>query len=314
MAYVGFSSKTMGVPALTDYLSRVVQPQFASIEGVLGRGGLSAARRWRCACWLDANRMAARGHLGRRAGRRAAPEQRAGGARAGQGPVRGVEHPRQHRPGERGRVPRHGDQARRRCAGAPGRRGHGRAGRGERRRQRDDGRRQGHLPRPAGGAQRQPAGDREAHPRTAARHQAEPARGRGGAAAVRARALHRGLDRRGAPDAARSRGDRGAGDLPVPGLGARSADPGGDHSAVDAGCRGADAGVRLLDQPAHAAGDGAGDRAGGGRRDRGGGERAPPHRGRQVARAGRADRRARGGRPGDRDDAHRWPRSTRRSA
>jgi multidrug efflux pump len=60
VAYVGFSSKTMPIPALTDYLSRVVQPQFASIEGVSGvevSGGQTLAMR----VWLDPHRMAARG-------------------------------------------------------------------------------------------------------------------------------------------------------------------------------------------------------------------------------------------------------------
>jgi multidrug efflux pump len=60
VAYVGFSSKTMPIPALTDYLSRVVQPQFASIPGVSGvevSGGQTLAMR----VWLDPHRMAARG-------------------------------------------------------------------------------------------------------------------------------------------------------------------------------------------------------------------------------------------------------------
>ncbi|WP_219216856.1 MexW/MexI family multidrug efflux RND transporter permease subunit [Variovorax boronicumulans] len=60
VAYVGFSSKTMPIPALTDYLSRVVQPQFASIPGVSSvdvSGGQTLAMR----VWLDPNRMAARG-------------------------------------------------------------------------------------------------------------------------------------------------------------------------------------------------------------------------------------------------------------
>ena len=60
VAYVGFSSRTIPVSALTDYLSRVVQPQFASIEGVSGVeviGGQMLAMR----VWLDANRMGARG-------------------------------------------------------------------------------------------------------------------------------------------------------------------------------------------------------------------------------------------------------------
>ncbi len=60
VAYVGFSSRTMPISALTDYLSRVVQPQFASIEGVSGVeviGGQMLAMR----VWLDPNRMGARG-------------------------------------------------------------------------------------------------------------------------------------------------------------------------------------------------------------------------------------------------------------
>ena len=60
VAYVGFSSRTMPIPQLTDYLSRVVQPQFASIEGVSSvevSGGQTLAMR----VWLDPARMAARG-------------------------------------------------------------------------------------------------------------------------------------------------------------------------------------------------------------------------------------------------------------
>ena len=52
VAYVGFSSTTIPVSALTDYLSRVVQPQFASIEGVSGVeifGGQTLAMR----VWVD---------------------------------------------------------------------------------------------------------------------------------------------------------------------------------------------------------------------------------------------------------------------
>ena len=59
MAYVGFSSSTLSLAALTDYLSRVVQPQFSSIDGVASvqlYGGQKLAMR----VWLDPNRMAAR--------------------------------------------------------------------------------------------------------------------------------------------------------------------------------------------------------------------------------------------------------------
>ena len=60
VAYVGFSSSTLGAPALTDYLSRVVQPRLSSIDGVASvdlYGGQKLAMR----VWVDADRMAARG-------------------------------------------------------------------------------------------------------------------------------------------------------------------------------------------------------------------------------------------------------------
>ncbi|MFJ0564725.1 MexW/MexI family multidrug efflux RND transporter permease subunit [Bordetella bronchiseptica] len=60
VAYVGFSSKTMPIPALTDYLQRVVLPQLSSIDGVASvdlYGGQTLAMR----VWLDPARMAARG-------------------------------------------------------------------------------------------------------------------------------------------------------------------------------------------------------------------------------------------------------------
>ena len=60
VAYLGFSSTTMSVPALSDYLSRVVQPKLASIDGVASvemSGGQTLAMR----VWLDANRLAAQG-------------------------------------------------------------------------------------------------------------------------------------------------------------------------------------------------------------------------------------------------------------
>ncbi|HHN8364228.1 MexW/MexI family multidrug efflux RND transporter permease subunit [Morganella morganii] len=60
VAYIGFSGGDIGLPALTDYLSRVVEPQFSSIEGVSKVqvfGGQTLAMR----LWLDAERLAGRG-------------------------------------------------------------------------------------------------------------------------------------------------------------------------------------------------------------------------------------------------------------
>ncbi|MFO1074375.1 MAG: MexW/MexI family multidrug efflux RND transporter permease subunit [Geminicoccaceae bacterium] len=58
--YIGFSSPEMTRPAITDYLTRVVQPLLATVEGVASAeilGGQPFAMR----IWLDPARMAARG-------------------------------------------------------------------------------------------------------------------------------------------------------------------------------------------------------------------------------------------------------------
>lgn len=63
VAYVGFSSDTLPMPALTDYLSRVVEPMFSGIDGVAKVqvfGGQKLAMR----LWLDPDRLAARGLTG----------------------------------------------------------------------------------------------------------------------------------------------------------------------------------------------------------------------------------------------------------
>ena len=60
VAYVGFSSDTLSAAAMSDYLSRVVQPLFATLEGVAKIetfGGQRLAMR----VWLDPQRMAAHG-------------------------------------------------------------------------------------------------------------------------------------------------------------------------------------------------------------------------------------------------------------
>ena len=58
--YIGFSSPTLALPAISDYLNRVVQPILATVEGVASAdviGGQTFAMR----IWLDPVRMAARG-------------------------------------------------------------------------------------------------------------------------------------------------------------------------------------------------------------------------------------------------------------
>ncbi|QGW04642.1 MexW/MexI family multidrug efflux RND transporter permease subunit [Proteus terrae subsp. cibarius] len=59
VAYVGFSSEQLSIPELTDYLSRVVEPMFSSINGVAKVqvfGGQQLAMR----LWLDADKLAGR--------------------------------------------------------------------------------------------------------------------------------------------------------------------------------------------------------------------------------------------------------------
>jgi len=63
VAYVGFSSDSMSTAALSDYVSRVVQPQLSSIEGV-GSIDLNGGQKMAMRIWLDANRMAALGISG----------------------------------------------------------------------------------------------------------------------------------------------------------------------------------------------------------------------------------------------------------
>src|SRR5271157_3569249 len=58
--YIGFSSPSLALPAISDYLNRVVQPILATVEGVASAdviGGQTFAMR----IWLDPVRMAARG-------------------------------------------------------------------------------------------------------------------------------------------------------------------------------------------------------------------------------------------------------------
>ncbi|HFK2131712.1 TPA: MexW/MexI family multidrug efflux RND transporter permease subunit [Proteus mirabilis] len=59
VAYVGFSSEQISIPELTDYLSRVVEPMFSSINGaakVQVFGGQQLAMR----VWLDTDKLAGR--------------------------------------------------------------------------------------------------------------------------------------------------------------------------------------------------------------------------------------------------------------
>ncbi|UTW58304.1 efflux RND transporter permease subunit [Kordiimonas sp. SCSIO 12603] len=56
--YVGFSSETLTIPQVTDYLNRAILPRLASIEGV-GSTELIGAQELSIRLWLDPRKMAA---------------------------------------------------------------------------------------------------------------------------------------------------------------------------------------------------------------------------------------------------------------
>lgn len=60
VAYVGFASRSLSASALSDYLSRVVQPLFSSIEGV-AKVDTFGGQRLAMRLWLDPQRMAGHG-------------------------------------------------------------------------------------------------------------------------------------------------------------------------------------------------------------------------------------------------------------
>ncbi|MPS29822.1 MAG: MexW/MexI family multidrug efflux RND transporter permease subunit [Alcaligenaceae bacterium] len=60
VAYVGFASDTLSMPALSDYVRRVVEPKFSGIEGV-AKVSVYGAQRLAMRLWLDPDRLAGRG-------------------------------------------------------------------------------------------------------------------------------------------------------------------------------------------------------------------------------------------------------------
>lgn len=60
VAYVGFSTDTLSASALTDYLSRVVEPMYSSIEGV-SKIEIFGGQKLSMRLWLDVDKLAGRG-------------------------------------------------------------------------------------------------------------------------------------------------------------------------------------------------------------------------------------------------------------
>ena len=113
--YMGFSSPELTGPAITDYLTRVVQPLLATVPGVAQAeilGGQPFAMR----IWLDPDRLAARGMSAARGGGGDPRQQLPVRTRPGQGLFHGRRHRRRHRPDRPRGLPRHGGQGRRTAA------------------------------------------------------------------------------------------------------------------------------------------------------------------------------------------------------
>ena len=62
--YLGFASKDLDQSQISDYLTRVVQPRLSAVSGVQ-RADILGGRTFAMRIWLDPNRMASRGQIGR---------------------------------------------------------------------------------------------------------------------------------------------------------------------------------------------------------------------------------------------------------
>src|ERR1700737_1472431 len=259
--YLGFSSEVLSGSAISDYLTRVVQPVLSTVVGVASAdilGGQTFAMR----LWLDPVRMA---------GRNVSP----GGVSAAIAPNNFPAAPRppnprvfsspqrcgQFRPAQSRSVQAHDHQVqgRRVCAGG-GRRDRRACG-AKHRRQRRLQRRARDLHRRAGNPARQPADLGQGRARAVPGARTQPAAVDEDEGGVRFDQIHSILDRRGREDPGRSGHHRGGRDLPVPRLVPFGDHPGGDDPAVADRCLQPDADRGIQFQPADAAGDGAGDRS-----------------------------------------------------
>ena len=250
--YMGFYSKDLPTNNVTDFLLRAVKPKLDSITGVQ-TAELLGARQFALRAWLDADKMAAHGLSAADVSQALTANNylAALGATKGQMVTRAAD--RGHRPALARRVQAADRQAERRLRRAAGGRRQRHAGLRELRLQRRVRRRALGVHRHQGGARGQHPRRRQARARGLPRPAEPAAHRRDRPDRLRLDRLHQHLHQGSGQDAGRGAGDRGRGDLPVPGHFPRGARAAGGDAAV-AGRRvlhHADAG--LLDQPAHAA-------------------------------------------------------------
>ena len=301
--YLGFSSEVLSGSAISDYLTRVVQPVLSTVDGVASAdilGGQTFAMR----LWLDPVRMAGRNvsPLDVSAAIAANNFQAAAGQSKGYFIVSNVSTNTDLTQSRS--VQAHDRQVQGRRVRADGGHRHRRTCGAEHRCQRRLQRRARDLHRRAGDAAGQPADAGQGRPRAVSGTGAQSAAVDEDEGGLRFDQVHSVVDQRGGEDARRGDRDRRRGDLPVPRLVPLGDHSGGHHSAVADRRLQPDAGHGLQHQPPDPAGDGAGDRARRRRRHRGGGKHPPPSGGRQTSGAGRHAGRARDRRPGHLHDHH----------
>ena len=168
--YIGFASDELSSAAISDYLTRVVQPLLATVEGVASAdilGGQTFAMR----LWLDPVAHGGAQRLGRRRDQRDPRQQLPVRAGPGERLLHRHQHLGRYRADRYRPVQAHDRQGRRRRGGAARRHRHHRARRAELELQRHDERPAGRLHRGAGDADRQPADDRQGRAGADARDQ-----------------------------------------------------------------------------------------------------------------------------------------------
>ncbi len=166
--YIGFSSDELSSAAISDYLTRVVQPLLDTVPGVASAdilGGQTFAMR----LWLDPARMAARGISADDVVGGDPGQQLPIGARPGEGLFHGHQRQRQYRADRCRAIQGHGRQGEERRVGADGGHRHRRSRRAELDLERHDERAARRVHRHPGDARGQPADPGQGRARAACR-------------------------------------------------------------------------------------------------------------------------------------------------
>ena len=242
--YIGFASSELSSAAISDYLTRVVQPLLATVDGVASAdilGGQTFAMR----LWLDPARMAARGISADDIARGDPRQQLPIGTGPGEGLFYGRQRRRRHRARRCRAVQENGGKVKERRAGADGGHRRRRSRRSELDLERGDERAARGIHRRAGDPDRQSAVAGRGGASTLARDPAQPAAFAQDGGRLQFDQVHPGLDQRGQVDPRAGRRHRHRRHLSVPWQLPLGADPDRDDPAVAGRRRHDHGGARL---------------------------------------------------------------------